>query len=182
MKQNIKKFLEFKGKNIYFLDIEGTYWIAVKPICEVLEVDYIRQFKNLKNDIILSGVLSNQTMHDTTNRLQNMVCLPEKYVYGWLFSIQSSSEKLKEYKKECYEILFDYFRGSFIQREKILEEKAVSLIKQKNLLEKLKETEEYKEYLKEKRKISSYTKAIADKDKEFIDQKITLFEQDFVTN
>ena len=48
-----EKFLEFNGKNIIFININGSYWIALKPICEALEVDYIRCFKNAKNDPIL---------------------------------------------------------------------------------------------------------------------------------
>jgi hypothetical protein len=39
MEKEIKKFLEFNGKNIYFLAVDGIYWIAVKPICEALDVD-----------------------------------------------------------------------------------------------------------------------------------------------
>ncbi len=44
-----QKFLEFNGKNIIFLNVDGTYWIALKPICEALGVDYVRCFKNKCN-------------------------------------------------------------------------------------------------------------------------------------
>lgn len=57
-----EKFLSFNGKNIIFLNKDGQYWIAVKPICEALGVDYVRQFKNLKDNIILAPALSKQTM------------------------------------------------------------------------------------------------------------------------
>ncbi|MBW7868873.1 MAG: hypothetical protein H3C31_11160 [Brumimicrobium sp.] len=56
------KFLQFNGKNIIFLNVDGTYWVAIKPICEALNVDYIRQFKNLKEGKILAPALSKQTM------------------------------------------------------------------------------------------------------------------------
>ena len=47
MKKDIKKFLEFNGKSIHFLSAGGEYWIALKPICEVLEVDYSSQLTNI---------------------------------------------------------------------------------------------------------------------------------------
>ena len=57
MNKQVVKFLEFKGKNIVYLSVNGTYWIAIKPVCEALKVDYIAQFKNLKEDEILRPLL-----------------------------------------------------------------------------------------------------------------------------
>jgi hypothetical protein len=129
-KQN-RKFLQFNGKNIFFLSIDGQYWVALKPICDVLNVNWDRQFKNLKSDKILRDVYANQPMRDTKNRIQNMVALPEKYVYGWLFSIQSGSDALQNYKKECYELLFNHFHGSITGRIKLLETKSELLTEMK---------------------------------------------------
>ena len=53
-----------------------------------------------------------------------MVALPEKYVYGWLFSINSRSGALAEYQEKCYELLYDYFHGTIGQRHSILSRKA----------------------------------------------------------
>jgi hypothetical protein len=68
-----------------------------------------------------------------------MFCLPLKYVFGWLFSIDESkvSEKAKpnfvKYKIECYDALYDHFylRGAMyekrdnliLQQQSILSEK-----------------------------------------------------------
>ena len=101
MKKDIKKFLEFNGKSIHFLAVDGQYWIALKPICEALNVDYIRQFKNLKDDGVLSLLLSEQTMVAGDDKLRKMICLPEFFIYGWIFSIQSQSQELQAYKLEC---------------------------------------------------------------------------------
>lgn len=115
-----KKFLQFNGKNIFFLNADGQYWIAIKPICEALGVDYIRQFKNLKEDPILSQLLSNQTIVADDKKLREMVCLPEKYVYGWLFSINSKSKELAEYKLTCYDVLYNHFHGIITNRKELL--------------------------------------------------------------
>ncbi|MEM7550881.1 MAG: phage antirepressor N-terminal domain-containing protein [Bacteroidota bacterium] len=105
------KFLQFNGKAIYSLDVEGEYWIAIKPICEALGVDYIAQYKAVKKNEILGQLLSEQTMVDSAESRRKMVCLPEKFIYGWLFSIRSESEELKRYKLECYEVLYNHFHG-----------------------------------------------------------------------
>lgn len=39
-----EKFLQFNGKTIYFQSYDGQFWIAIKPICEILNVNYNRSF------------------------------------------------------------------------------------------------------------------------------------------
>jgi hypothetical protein len=124
MKEQIRKFLEFNGKTIFFVAVDGMYWIAIKPICRALNVDYIRQFKNLKEDKILKAVLSKQTMQVPGDQFRNYVCLPEFYVYGWIFQIQSQSAELDEYKWECYRVLYEHFHGAITGRKELLSEKA----------------------------------------------------------
>ena len=43
MNKQVVKFLEFKGKNIVYLSVDGTYWIAIKPVCEAISINYNRQ-------------------------------------------------------------------------------------------------------------------------------------------
>lgn len=111
MKKSIEKFLEFNGKTISFLSVEGDWYVAVKPICDVLGVDYEAQRKALKADAVLSELPSDQTVVAADGKLRKMVCLPERYIYGWLFSINSDSPGLLEFKKQCYDILFEHFHG-----------------------------------------------------------------------
>jgi len=116
MKKSIEKFLEFNGKRLAVLAKNGDWWIAIKPICEALGVDYISQFKAVKDDEILSQLLSEQTIVAADNRVRKMVCLPEKFIYGWLFSIRSDSQALKGYKRQCYEVLYNHFHGALTGR------------------------------------------------------------------
>lgn len=124
MKNDTKKFLEFNGKTIYFVAADGQYWIAIKPICEALGVDYERQRKNLKEEEILAQLPSEQAVVAADNKLRKMLCLPEFYIYGWIFNIQSASPELLKYKWECYRVLYDYFHGAIIGRKSLLREKA----------------------------------------------------------
>jgi hypothetical protein len=109
---NTKKFLEFNGKAVYFLAKGGTYWIAIKPICEALNVNFDRQFKNLKTDPILSQICSLQPMTGADGKTHKMISLPERFVHQWLFSIKSESPQLLKYKRTCFELFFPGFTMS----------------------------------------------------------------------
>ena len=123
MKKDIKKFLEFNGKSIHFLAVDGQYWIALKPICEALTVNWNRQFQNLKEDKILCQQFAEQQMVAADGKLREMTSLPEFFIYGWIFSIQSESVDLQSFKWECYRILYEHFHGSITGRKELLSEK-----------------------------------------------------------
>ena len=124
MNKQVSKFLEFNGKTLVFLAVDGQYWIALKPICEALNVDYIHQYKNAQKDPILGQLLCNHTMVAADEKSRKMASLPEKWIYGWLMSVQSASPELQEYKKLCYEVLNDYFHGAITGRKSLLQQKA----------------------------------------------------------
>jgi hypothetical protein len=124
MNKKIEKFLQFKGKRIVLLAKEGTWWIALKPICEVLEVNFNRQFQNLKNNRILSQLFAEQQMVAADGKLRKMICLPESAIYGWIFQIESNAPGLEEFQWECYRVLYEHFHGSITGRKELLSEKA----------------------------------------------------------
>lgn len=178
MEKSILKFLEFNGKAIYFLNVDGQYWIAVKPICEALRVNFDRQYKNLKNHKILGDVYANQPMRDTQNRVQNMVALPEKYIYGWLFSIQSASDALLKYQKLCYELLYNHFHGPITQRKDILIENAQLEQEMIDAVKALEENPDFIKYFSAKSAIMRNGKALKQLDREVMSAQLDLFNQE----
>lgn len=120
--KNIEKFLEFNGKVISLLLTDGAWWIAIKPICEALGLDYTHYRKVLNENPILSKHISEQTAIASDGKSRNMICLPEKYIYGWIFSINSDKPSLLEYQEKCYEVLYDYFHGAITGRMTVLKE------------------------------------------------------------
>jgi hypothetical protein len=120
MKKSIKKFLEFNGTELYFSLIDGQFFIALKPICSALEIDYNRQFQNLKEHPILSLLFAKQQIVAKDGKLRIMICLPERYIYGWLLSVKSDNKALIEYQYKCYDILYDYFHGTITKRSELL--------------------------------------------------------------
>ena len=151
--ENIKKFLQFNGRILYFMAIDGNYWIAIKPICDALGVEYTRAFKNLKQDEILGDALAKQPMHDVKNHLRSMVALPEKYIYGWLFSIRSGSDAFQNYKRKCYDILYEYFHGSITRRHQALITKCDALAEMRELETQLSSDEHFVKWNEARAKI-----------------------------
>ena len=157
MKKEIKKFLEFNGKTIFFVDVNGTNWIAIKPICDVLNVNYNRQFQNLKEDGILSRLFANQQIVAADNRIREMVCLPERYIYGWIFSLNSKSEELELYKLKCHDVLYDHFHGTITQRKDFLAQRNDVDARLKEINEQLREENEL---VKERNRLINEKKVI----------------------
>ncbi len=178
MKKSIEKFLEFNGQSIYFLSVDGTSWIAIKPICEALGVSYAAQFKRVKSDPILGPALSNQTMQVAgiaSNQLRKMTCISEKYVYGWIFSIQSDAPGLIEYKKQCYELLFNHFHGMIGGRKDLLIEKAIIQKEESELMLALLQDERYTRLDKLRRQKKSIVSKLSQNDQSVIESQRSLW-------
>jgi prophage antirepressor-like protein len=175
MDVQIRKFLEFNGRTIYFLAKDGDYWVAVKPICEALGVNYNRQFQNLKEHRVFTRVFAKQQMHDSSNRLQYMISLPEKFIYGWLFQIRSDNDQLAKYQKECCEILYNHFHGSITQRREVLQEKIEIKSKIEHLEDELSDNEKYRELLDLKAADMRTGKTLKELDANLVAEQLSIF-------
>lgn len=146
-------FIEFNGKNIVFKIENGAAWIAVKTVCDALMINYNRQFQNIKEDPILKAKFAKQQIlvpGDTQPR--RYICLPEEYIYGWIFSIKSDSPELLKYKEECHHVLFQFFKGSITRRSEMYSEISKSRKRQNELEKILTDNPEYQEFIEIKMK------------------------------
>jgi hypothetical protein len=169
------KFLEFNGKVIYFLAKDGQYWIALRPICEALNVDYNRQFQNLKNDEILNQLFAKQQMVGADNKLRKMVSLPERYIYGWLFSIRSESPELLQYKRECYNLLFEHFHGKITSRETLIGKKTQSKLEHDKLMAAIRAMPEGQKAFELEKIIRLCNAGLKELDNEIVQNQLPLF-------
>jgi hypothetical protein len=93
----------------------GQKLVPIKPICEALGIDAKAQRSKIQEDEILGsvGVLSASTGAD--GKQYEMFCIPLKYVFGWLFTInpsnvkEESREAVIQYKEACYDALYRTF-------------------------------------------------------------------------
>jgi hypothetical protein len=105
-----------------------------------------------------------------------MVALPEKYVYGWLFSVQSGSDAFQNYKKECYEVLYEYFHGSIGVRSTTLIQKAQDELELAKIEAELKALPDFRRFEELKGSIARSGKVLKQLDRKFVDSQLTIFE------
>jgi hypothetical protein len=105
-----------KVNNVDIIIIEnGEKRVAVKPICEALGIAHQSQIERLKSDPILSSVVTLSVTTGVDGKRYEMVTIPFKYVFGWLFRIDSrnvketAKEAVERYQLECYDALYFHF-------------------------------------------------------------------------
>jgi hypothetical protein len=101
------------------IDPDGQIWVAINPICEAIGILSNHAIVGIKKDPILGSIIRDRVLLDAKKRKFPMQSLPIEYVHGWLFSIDASKvsaaakPKLLQFKKECYQVLFDHFYGKY---------------------------------------------------------------------
>jgi hypothetical protein len=169
-----QKFLEFNGKIIVFLNVDGTYWIPLKPILQALNLDERRWLQKTRRDAFFGGCLLNmsiQVADNGQNQARKMTCLPEKYIYGWICFLNADNEELIAYKKTCYELLYNHFHGTITNRKELLLERTdferqIGVLKQ-SMKEQNESYQQLRELENRKKTVSTQLNSI---DKELIKQ------------
>jgi hypothetical protein len=177
MNKRISKFLEFEGKTLVFLAVDGQYWIALKPICEALGVNYNRQFQEVKSNPVYSQLFAQKQMVAADGKMRKMVCLPEKRIYGWLMQIQSNVPGLNEYQIKCHDILFDHFHGTITGRKELLSQKAKAQTEMDEVMNSL-DPEMALKFERAKKRRDQITAQLRDMDRETIEEEKDLFTHD----
>jgi hypothetical protein len=175
MKRQIREFLKFNGRSIYMLAVDGTWWIAIKPICEALGVDFKAKHKILKKDEILNQLSSIQTIVGADGKPHPMSCLPERYIYGWIFGLESKSEGLARYKMECHDILFDYFHGTITQRSNLLMVRQDARDKYNEAKDALEQMEQTKKVRDAKKTLDDISKSLDKLDDDLANGQLSIF-------
>lgn len=110
--------MNFNGIDIMAVEIDGETYIPIKPICEAIGVEAAPQRAKIQEDDILSAVGTLSVSTGADGKSYEMLCLPVRYIFGWLFTInpknvkEEAREKVLEYRRKCYDALYDHFTGS----------------------------------------------------------------------
>ncbi len=114
-----QKSIDVYGDNVIAIRADdGTIWVPVRYLCDVLGVNYSGQYQRIQRDPVLGEALREAPVSLPDGRSYEMVCLPLKYVRGWLFGINASRvkeevrEKLIQYQREIIEIIDRAFSRS----------------------------------------------------------------------
>ena len=151
------------GVEIYAVKSDdGSILVPVKPICAALGVDDRAQREKINDDEDLSsvGVLSTSTGAD--GKSYEMLCLPEKFVYGWLFTINpknvasAARESVRKYRRKCYTVLYDYFNGKSQRQQDLLDAERQAVARLTALEEQIAESDSRTKELKAERVKARY--------------------------
>lgn len=107
--------------------------VLIRTLCEALGIDADRQIRDLKADEMIGDEVSEQTTRlPYEDRSRPYTCLPEEYVYGWIFNIKFANTMKPEtranlvaYKRDCYHALFQHFHGRIKQSQELNREEAI---------------------------------------------------------
>ena len=129
---------------------EKEQLVAVKPVCEILGVDFSAQRTKLKEHPLYSSVMVLSTTTGADGKSYEMVCIPLRYFPSWLFSINPNNvkeeirENLLEFQIKCNDVLYNYFfrRAEFAQKKEVAVAKAKEIYDEKTELVKVARSEQ----------------------------------------
>lgn len=79
------------GISLQVVQDEREQLVAVKPVCEILGVDFSAQRAKLKEHPIFGSTMVLSTTVGADGKEREMVCIPLQFFPGWLFSINESN-------------------------------------------------------------------------------------------
>lgn len=132
-----------KINNVDIVVVEnGAKMVPIKPICQALNIDVDSQRKKLNEDPILNSVTVLNTATGSDGKQYEMVSIPFKFVFGWLFRIDSRNvkeearEAVLRYQVECYDALYNHFtqHSEFFEWQNMLIEEQLLIVEQRQKL------------------------------------------------
>lgn len=103
-------------------DENNNFFVPVKPICQAIGIDFAAQRNKIQADETLGSTMVIIATVASDEKDRDMVCLPLKFIYGWLFTINpgkvapEAKENVIRYRLECYDALYRHFAGSLRRR------------------------------------------------------------------
>lgn len=95
---------------------DGRVFVPIRPICELIGIDWAGQYRRLQRDPVLVEEIEHVDVTSTRRGTQGMICLPLDYVSGFLFGINPNRvkpelrDRVMRYQRECYRVLAEAFR------------------------------------------------------------------------
>lgn len=125
----------FYGNEIVVIEKNGERFVAMKPIVEALGLEWHKQFELINRDPVLSKVTIPVTgIVAEDGKRRKMLCLPLKYLNGWLFKVPASRytgkkrETIIRYQEECYSALYEYFHNGGAVNRNINQDQLAGLL------------------------------------------------------
>lgn len=114
--------VDFHGQSLVAVLIDGQPYVAMKPICENIGLQWGSQYNRIqRNPVMSEGIFIMKTPSEGGD--QETLCLPLDMLNGWLFGVdvnrvrEEIKPRLIQYQKECFGVLFRHFMPAPAARE-----------------------------------------------------------------
>ena len=98
---------------------DNTIYVPVRPICDALGINWAGQRQRINRDPVLADELKPCVVVTHTqgqpDQRRDVMCLPLKFIPGWLFGINANRvkselrDKIIRYQRECHDVLAEAF-------------------------------------------------------------------------
>lgn len=115
MTSNTLISVQFHGQTLVTTQHNGEPHVAMRPIVEGIGLNWKAQYDRIQRDDVLKTTVVMTTMVAEDGKQRELVCLPLKFLNGWLFGIDTARlkpalrEAVNTYKRECYDALYRYW-------------------------------------------------------------------------
>ncbi len=113
------KVIQFRDQPISVIPQDNQLYVAMKPICENIGIDWKSQYSRIKRHQVLNSVMVMMITTASDSKRYDQICLPLDYLNGWLFGIDANRvrpeirDRLIQYQTECFKVLSDYWQKGF---------------------------------------------------------------------
>ena len=113
--------IQFHNQSLIVLNHENKPYIAMKPVCENIGLNWAAQFKRIQRHHVLGQGVVMMTIPSKSGN-QEYLCLPISMLNGWLFGIDTNRvkpeirQKLEQYQLECFDVLYNHFMPKVAQQ------------------------------------------------------------------
>ena len=124
MEKTVEKFLELDGLPLNRKVKFAVWWIPIEPICKHLNIDYETELFRLMENPTLYKHSSVQSFNDGDKKnFLKCVCLPERYIYSWLYLLDSDNTDLQKFKEEYSIVVSSHYSRSIYGYGKIMDKR-----------------------------------------------------------
>ena len=116
------QLVQFHNQQISILNYNNKPYVAIKPICENIGLDWEAQRQRIKRNEILNSTAFMIKVVAKDGKNRDVLCLPLGYLNGWLAGIELSRVNpeikpiLKQYQLECFDVLYSHFMPKVAQQ------------------------------------------------------------------
>ncbi|QTA84859.1 phage antirepressor N-terminal domain-containing protein [Desulfonema magnum] len=118
--------VDFHGHTLVTVLHNNAEYVAMKPVCEGMGLDWEAQRQLIERDPVLNSTACIIQVVAGDGKQRDMLCLPLIYLNGWLFKINAARYReddprrdiIIQYQRECYSVLYNYWHvGAAIHQQ-----------------------------------------------------------------